>query len=252
MVFDPKPAVVGHRGLGCGVVDGVAENTIESYRAAVARGLRWVEVDVRRAGDGDLIVHHDSATPDGHFFIDHPGSACAARGVARFADVLDAIPPEIAINVDVKTEFEDAVDAADRRTGALLVPVLAREARRRQVFVSSFDPALLLYLKERVPAIALGLITWVRFPLPIAVSAAANLGMDVLCVDVRSFDLDGRGQGPARRPPEYAIDIAHKAGLEVLVWCPGPCEARWFAEAGADALCVNDVDGVLSVLRHPQ
>ena len=47
---------------------------------------------------------------------------------------------------------------------------------------------------------------------------------------------------------EQAIDAAHQAGLEVLVWSPGPADAVRLASAGADALCVNDVPGVLAAL----
>lgn len=35
MVFDPKPAIIGHRGFGAGERNGYRENTLESYLAAM-------------------------------------------------------------------------------------------------------------------------------------------------------------------------------------------------------------------------
>ena len=47
---------------------------------------------------------------------------------------------------------------------------------------------------------------------------------------------------------ERVIDMAHRAGLEVLAWVPNPADAVGLARAGADALCVDDVPGVLAAL----
>ena len=59
-VFGSGPTVIGHRGLGSGVVDGHRQNTMESFTAAVRSGARWVEADVRRLGDDTLVVAHDA------------------------------------------------------------------------------------------------------------------------------------------------------------------------------------------------
>jgi glycerophosphoryl diester phosphodiesterase len=50
-VFGGRSAVIGHRGLGRGVVTGHRQNTLGSFEAAVRAGVRWVEADVRRTGD---------------------------------------------------------------------------------------------------------------------------------------------------------------------------------------------------------
>ena len=59
-VFGEGPAVIGHRGLGCGVVAGHRQNTLGSFAAAVRSGAQWVEADVRRLGDDVLVVAHDA------------------------------------------------------------------------------------------------------------------------------------------------------------------------------------------------
>ena len=57
-LFVGRPAVLGHRGLGKGTVEGLDENTVPSLLAAVALGVDWVELDVARSADGVLVVHH--------------------------------------------------------------------------------------------------------------------------------------------------------------------------------------------------
>lgn len=254
MLFDPKPAIVGHRGFGRGTVPvngggTVAENTVESFLAAAEAGLSWVEVDVQRTADDQLVVRHDPAL-DGEFVIEHSAAQLREKGIVSFAEVLAALPPSVNVNVDVKTVIEDAVDDPSRRTAALLEPVLAAEARRRRVLVSSFDPGLLVRLRERVPEIGYGLLGWIDFPLRHAVAAAANLGLQAVCLHTGSFGRNRVENRPVHRPAEFAMEIAHRAGLEVLVWCPVPEDASTYVAAGVDALCVNDIPGTLAALRR--
>lgn len=247
-VFDPKPAVVGHRGMGRGTVDGYVENTMESYLAAVEHGLSWVEVDVLRTADDELVVRHDPTTADAAFVVDQTADGVVAKGLLRFGDVLDSLPESIGVNVDVKTVLEDATTVPDRRTGALVADVLRREAKRRPLFVSSFDPGLLVYLRERVPTVPLGLIAWTCFPVRHAVPAAVHLGMQAVCVHTDSFGPNRIESRPVHRPLAYTLQVAHEAGLEVLAWCPDGAAAVGFAEAGVDAMCVNEVPSVLDAL----
>ena len=44
------------------------------------------------------------------------------------------------------------------------------------------------------------------------------------------------------------IGLAHQARLEVLAWSPTPQMAVRLASAGADALTVDDIPGVLAAL----
>ncbi|TDC96158.1 glycerophosphodiester phosphodiesterase [Actinomadura sp. 7K507] len=249
MIFERTPAVIGHRGYGSGdpTPPGsggpVAENTLPSMLAAVDAGLSWVEIDVTRTADDDLVLRHDPTVPDGGYVVDLPATA---GGLPRLTEIFDALPPDVAVDVDVKTVLEDAADAPSRRTGALLLPVLRREAERRRLLVTSFDPALLLFLRGELPGVPLGLLTWLRFPLWHAVPAAAGLGLDAVAVHTGSCGLDH--PDTRLRPLEHSVDVAHKAGLEVIVWCPTAETAPAYAAAGFDAMVVNDVPGVLAAL----
>jgi glycerophosphoryl diester phosphodiesterase len=243
-VFTDPPVLCGHRGSGRGVVEGRRENTLDSYRAAVAAGLRWVEVDARITADDVLVASHDPAVEDGRFIAELPA---AELELMRVADLLAELPPEIAVDIDVKTSLEDALRPRERTTAALVADLAARQSRR--LLVTSFDPAALQIVSERAPDVPLGLLTWIRFPLRKAIAAAAHLGVDVVAPHVESFPLQPL---PGERDAARAVRVAHESGLEVAVWCPQPDDAEALVAAGVDCLVVDDVPAVsTSAAMHP-
>jgi glycerophosphoryl diester phosphodiesterase len=219
-VFVDSPVLCGHRGMG----RGHRENTLESFRAAVAAGLGWVEVDARIAADDVLVARHDPELEDGRLVTDLPASA---TGLMRITELLDDLPSDIAVNIDVKTSLEDALRPRERTTAALVAALVAGAGR--PLLVTSFDPAALLIVRERAPQVALGLLTWTRFPLGQAVAAAAHLGVEVVTANVESFD------GDAVR----AVRVAHEAGLEIGAWCPAPHERDRLLAIGVDCLVID-------------
>jgi glycerophosphoryl diester phosphodiesterase len=202
------PVRCGHRGSG----RGPGENTLASFQAAVRAGLGWVEVDANRAPDGALVASHDPVT-DG-------------AGLMRVAELFDALPPHVGIDVDLKSSLADAALPRERTTAAM-VAELVRDAGR-PVMVTSFDPAGLLIVREHVPEVPIGLLTWIRFPVHHAIPAAAHLGADMVIPHVSSLEPD-------------AIRAAHAAGLRVGAWCPDADEEAALAEAGVDFVVVDDV-----------
>jgi glycerophosphoryl diester phosphodiesterase len=251
MIFDRKPSIVGHRGFGSGHRGGYRENTVGSFLAAVACGLSWVELDVHRSRDGELVVRHDPVAPSGAVIVTCTAAELAVAGVPSLAEVLAALPADVAVNIDVKTIIDDAVDPPAHRTHALVAEILHREQGTRPFLVSSFDPSAVMYLaqhREFTGDVALGLITGIDFPAQHAIPAAANLGLDAVCLHTGSLNLHRDQVGPACLTPERIIQTAHRAGLEVLTWSPSPAEAVRLVQAGADAVCVNDIPGVQSAL----
>ncbi len=239
MIFDGRPALIGHRGLGKGTVAGHAENTLSSFLAA-ADLLPWVEVDVRRTADDVLVVMHNPAFADGVFLVDLTGAQADERGALRLADLLGALPAATSVNFDLKTSMEDAVRARSAGTGALLAPVAAAAARARPVLATSFDHAALGVLAELAPEVPRGLLTWLAFPAGHAVAAAAHLDVAVLAVHCGSLAPNMVEPAAQQRPVEYVVDLVHRAGRELLAWCPTLAQGKVLAAAGADALCVND------------
>lgn len=241
--------VIGHRGLGRGEIDGVRENTPASFAAAAEAGADWVEIDVRRTADDALVLYHNAALDDGRAIADLTAAECARAGLVALEEGLAAIPAGTGLDVDVKTVMEDAVDVPSRRTSTLLLPYLRREAARRRLFVCSFDPGLLLAVREEAPQVPTAWMPYVRNPADSAVPGAAGMGCPIVAVDARAFGLTGEAPHPGRRSVEYTVEVAHRAGLEIVSWCPDPVDAARFAEAGMDAVVVDDVPGAVSALK---
>jgi glycerophosphoryl diester phosphodiesterase len=240
-VFDPRPAMIGHRGLGSGIVHGHEENTLGSFLGAIEVGLTWVEVDVRRTADDTLVVTHQPAYPDGVFLADLTGAEAGRRGTVLLSELLDALPPEIGVALDLKSCVEDAARSRLATTAAVLASVATREFGHRPLIVTSFDPAALGVLRELAAEVPLGLLTWIDFPIGLGVAAAAHLDVQLLAVHCGSLEPNRFEGEEQQRPLAYIVDHVHAAGREVLAWCPPPDQARELITAGADAICINDV-----------
>jgi glycerophosphoryl diester phosphodiesterase len=248
-VFGGRRTLLGHRGLGRGTVDGLTENTIESIVAAAKSGLRWVEFDVRRTRDDALVVGHYPSIGDAQFLADLTLDEARPLGAVTLESVLAVMPDGIGVNLDLKTAMEDALRKPDATTAALLAQVVTFETERRPVLVSSFDPAALLQVGEVAPGIPRSLLTWWGFPLRKAIPAAAHLGVEAVAAHFTSFGPNDADHAPAFRTAEYAVGLAHEAGLEVVAWCPVADVARELFAAGVDAVVVDDVPRALAALR---
>lgn len=245
-VFTDPPVLCGHRGMGKGEVSGYAENTLASFLAAVECGLRWVEVDVRTTQDEVLVTAHYPTLPDGRFFTDVPYADSGE--MLRVEDLLDALPEHVAVDLDIKSSAEDALRERNATTAAAVGRLAAKEVRRRPVLMTSFDAAATLIAREHAPDVPAGLLTWVRFPLRKAIPAARHLGLQVVAAHVGSFSVNDTDTAPVHREAAWSVDVAHRAGLEVVVWCPNPDEMPLMLEAGVDCFVVNDVPAAVARL----
>jgi glycerophosphoryl diester phosphodiesterase len=238
-IFEDAPALCGHRGAGRGVVGGHEENTIGSCLAAVAHGLRWLEIDCRLTADGILVARHDPRLPDGRWVGEVPA---AQTGLTRIDELFAALPVDVGVDLEVKTSLEDALRPRGETTGAAASDFAAEtRAAGRNVLVTSFDASVLLMSKERHPELPTGLLTWTRFPLRKSIPAAVHLGCEVVAPQFASFPFPGTPAAAMERDLDEVVDVAHRAGLEVVAWCPKPPEEKLLVEAGVDCVIVDDV-----------
>lgn len=251
-VFGPAPVLVGHRGCGDGTVNGHQENTLGSFLAAVDAGVDWVEVDVRRTSDDRLVVAHNPTDSDGVFYADITSQEAADKGALRLEELLEALPSTVGVDFDVKTAMEDATRGRDETTMGRLAAIAVREASRRELLITSFDPGALDIARRLAPGVPRGLLTWVYFPIDHAVAAAAHLDVQVLAPHWGSLRPNDVEPEELRRPLDYVVDLVHSSGREFLAWCPAVEFARQLLDAGVDAVCVNDVpDVVAELVRRP-
>jgi glycerophosphoryl diester phosphodiesterase len=217
-VFGRSPVLVGHRGCGRGTVNGHLENTLESFLAAVDAGVDWVEVDVRRTSDDQLVVVHNPADADGVFYADITAREATGKGALRLDELLAALPASVGVDFDVKTSMEDATRTRARTTMGQLVSVALRESRRRPMLITSFDPGALDIARQLAPGVARGLLTWVDFPIGHAVAAAGHLDVQVLAPHWGSLRPNEIEPKPLQRPLDYVVDLVHESGREFLAW----------------------------------
>ncbi len=249
-VFTKPPSLIGHRGLGKGSVGGHVENTLDSFLAALASGIHWVEVDVRRTLDDELFVAHDAAFADGCFLTEMTGEQASRYGALRVAELLEALPPDAGVVFDLKSSIEDADRPAAATTAALLGRIGKQFLGHREVVALSFDPAALRHMREQLPSMPLGLLTWLRFPIGHAVAAAAHLDVQLLAVHAGSL-WPNAATAPEDIPSlQRVVTRVHESNRQLLVWCPTEEQAGALVAAGVDALVVDDVPHHVQAFRE--
>ena len=170
----PKPYVMAHRGnrVAC------PENTLASFRRAVADGADILETDLHLSADNHFMCIHDGTvdrTTDGHGRVEHKTlpelkSLSASYGRPEFrteriptlAEVAALLPPDVAIALELKTNrfLEPDVCRA-------LVAELERTGIRSRTAVLSFALPRVLAVQAVAPEIPAAWITLGRaWPLP--------------------------------------------------------------------------------------
>ena len=107
--MDQKTYIVGHRGFP----HVAPQNTLSSFRAAIAAGADGVETDVQLTKDGEMVIHHDysiDTTSNGHGRIDtmtfeevrgydfgiRRGEQFKGEKIPTFTEFLDTVQVEMA------------------------------------------------------------------------------------------------------------------------------------------------------------
>ncbi|MGB9986274.1 glycerophosphodiester phosphodiesterase [Salarchaeum japonicum] len=223
----PAPAA---RGVSLIAHRGFASVNPENTTHAVTRstGADAVEVDVRRAASGEVVVCHDATVDrvtDGTGRVERLSAReldelsvhDSGAGVPTLDALLDAVPDRVAVNVELKERgLGSDVDAAAERV-------------ENDVWVSAFDPVAL-----RDSALPRALL--------FAKNPRGNLAVadELDCVAVHPSVALCLGTRTVRR--------AHEHGFDVNAWTIDAPGVAW-------ALARQGVDGVIadrpSVVRQP-
>ncbi|MGP3972479.1 glycerophosphodiester phosphodiesterase [Streptomyces sp. 8N114] len=222
-----RPAAVAHRGAPFAA----RENTLPSFRAAVAAGADAVELDVRLTRDGVPVVLHDRTLERlwGHdaalSALTHERLAALAEGVPSLADAL-------AVTRSVRTLIDLPDPAAARATVAA---VRAADAAERVYYCGGAEAMRRVRAAEPGAEVAL---TWER---------AAPVRPTLL------HELQPRwlNYGFGLLTPEL-VDRAHADGRLVSAWTVDRVRTmRRLAAMGVDALTTNHIARLVSALESP-
>jgi glycerophosphoryl diester phosphodiesterase len=254
--FDgPRPRLFGHRGAS-----GLRpENTLVSFREALAAGAERIELDVHGTRDGEIVVFHDPtldrtteatgpvkerslaelrALDAGHRFRDAQGGH-PFRGqgiqIPTLNELCEAFPC-VPLNIEIK-QSDPPIEAA------VLAILDAHGARERTLLAAERAP-----LMQRIRA------------------AAPDVATGMAAEEVMAF-LGGH-RDPAYRPQGKALQVpvsyegfpivtaetlasAHALGLEVHVWTVNEeAEMERLLDLGVDGLMSDFPGRVAAVLRR--
>lgn len=218
--------VVAHRGLH-GV--GIAQNSVESFKAAFEAGAKWIETDFHQLDDGRILCVHDRKELKNVSGVDREIAELTAADVKAIdigraaktpkpvrmpylEDVLAVVPKDAFAQCEIKRYGKDFADKFDfaRRSAGL---------SETNVLVTSFRLDWLADFKRRYPKYQTG---WL-----------------------------GCGVGRANFSLTNAIDRAQKAGC--TVFCPGAAkaEAACFSPEDAGRVRASGLDFRLFGVNAP-
>ena len=204
------------------------ENTVEAFLAARRLGADGVELDVRRTGDGAVVVHHDSTVPGGEAI-----ASLAAVELPEWVPSLEAAVEAcagMALDVELKDlPGEPGHDPSEPLAVAVARFVAGRELRSTTV-VSSFSLTAIEAVRVAEPDVVTAWLTPAGLDQLAALQVAAQRGCAAL---------HPRHEAVTRE----LVDAAHRLGLAVTAWTvDDPERIRWLAQTGADAVITNVPD----------
>lgn len=147
--IENKKLIIAHRGAsGC-----AKENTLEAFQEAVERGADMVEFDVRRAGDGALVVIHDQEIGGrkiGDLTYEALNNISKDLGfhVPRLEEALALLKGKIKLDVELKEAGYEAE----------VIAQILKYFSQEDLIVTSFKKNSLRAIKNKYPEIKTGLL----------------------------------------------------------------------------------------------
>jgi len=225
----PRVEVTAHRGASVGA----PENTLAAFRAALAAGTDWIELDVQRTADGRIVVIHDgdflrvggdprkvgavaASELEGIDVGRRYGAAFAGERAPLLEDVIALVRGRARLNVELKYNVPDPALAP------AVIELLRRERFLDQAVITSLDYGAVRQVEGIDPAVVTGLI----------VTAAVG---DVLGAQADFLSLN------AARATAALVRRAHRAGKRVHVWTVNTPDAMLeLAARGVDNIITDD------------
>jgi len=215
-----KAVVIGHRGATTH-----PENTIPSFEAALEAGADGIEFDVRKSGDGLLVVVHPSVLGSRSVQSTPYEKFKKLRGgyeVPLLEDVLKQFGRRTVLDIELKEKGieEQAVELIKQHTDP------------EKMVVSGFDTDSLLRVHELLPEVQLGFI----YNRTQDEESRHNCPVSVV---IPQFRLASR----------ELIEEVHEEGLKVWAWTVNEkAEMKRLLTLGVDGLITDHPEKVAAVL----
>ena len=204
------------------------ENTVAAFRAAERGGADMIELDIRRAADGAVVVVHDPTLErvwgSPLAVADATLAELAQIGVATLAEALACV--DLPVMVDFT--MADVVEPA--------LAVISEADALERVLFSGGNVAGHRRIRALAPAARIAL-TWTdREPPPAAL-------LEELVVEYFN--------PPWERVDAVIVDAMHDRGYKVSTWTvDDPREMRRVVDCGVDAVVTNRVPELVALLAE--
>ena len=173
-----RTLLLGHRG----VRGSLPENTTAAFTAALDAGLDGLETDVQRTRDGERVLYHNFALPDGRVItgLTYEELREADPNIPTLEHLFTLVRcyPGTLLNLELKTH--------GWRTGGLervVAKTLETCGVEGRVLVSSFNPLSLVRLRLYAPAVRVALLYSEDGPRWLCNNSAAKFFARLLHVD---------------------------------------------------------------------
>jgi glycerophosphoryl diester phosphodiesterase len=218
--------VIAHRGAS----RAETENTLAAFRRAGEMGADGVELDVRRASDDRLVVHHDPLLRDGRVIRD-TRSADLPADIPTLSDALDACAGMF-VNIEIKNDpSEPDFDPSDWVATRVAAELVRRGSDTRWL-ISSFRLETVDRFRRVLPSVRTAwLVADADAEVIRTCATAGHVAVHPWVVHVT----------------RESVRAAHAAGLAVTPWtCDDPARIRELIGWGIDGICTNVPDIALA------
>jgi glycerophosphoryl diester phosphodiesterase len=215
--------VIAHRGASARF----RENTVEAFQGAEEMGADWVELDVRRTGDGALVVHHDPSI--GGVDIISMAAADLPAHVASFEAALEACG-NMGVNIEIKNDPNEPDYDDEHEIVGPVLEVSRRMVPLERLLYTSFDMGAVNRVHDLDRRVATGFITMDRVGIEVSVGRASAHNQNSI--------------NPADEllSPRF-VAVAHEAELLVYPWTvDDPDRMAELIEMGVDGIITNTPD----------
>lgn len=231
--------VIAHRGAS----RAFPENTLAAFRGAAELGAEWVELDVRRTADRQLVVHHDPAVAgDARPIVslrrdELPASVCSLRDALAACKL--STPP-LAVNIEIKSDRNEPDYDPDYWICDAVIEAVEAELGETfpldRVLVTSFDVRAIDRVRAHELRMPTGLLSAHLDDIPKVVHLASVRGHVALNPWNHFVTAD-------------LVEQAHHESLDVNVWTvDDPDRMRELIGFGVDGIITNVPDVARAVV----
>jgi len=219
--------VLAHRGAS----RAERENTLRAFERAAALGADGVELDVRRAADDVLVVHHDPRLDDGRVILE-TSSTDLPEHIPTLSDALDACHG-MWVNLEIKNDENEPDFDPTEWVAEQTMALLARRGESERWLMSSFRIETMDRCRDIAPDVRTAWLTSIVPDDVVEILLAKGHVALHPWVGLLSRDV---------------VDRCHAAGLAVNTWtCDDPERMSELIAWGIDGICTNVPDVALAV-----